>query len=82
MGWAGLVALAGCGWILAHDPPVKPTLTADCSGLDEERCGADCCDGWHDFHCLGLTRESAGRCEYAPIRGGVVGGGQDADPDD
>ena len=74
--WAGPASLLlpAAGAILAHAPPVKPTLTADCSGLGEEKCGrGGCCDGWHDYHCMPLQE----RCEYAPSVGAARDAGKD-----
>jgi hypothetical protein len=54
--------IAGCGWILAHDHPAPSTVTRDCTGIGEERCGPSCCDGWHDYRCNLISH----RCEFRP----------------
>lgn len=56
------VAIAGCTWILAHDPPVH-TTSPDCRGVGEEKCGPACCDQEYGWHCNVFA--SPVRCEYA-----------------
>jgi hypothetical protein len=57
------VAAVGCAWIEAHDPAPRSTMTSNCTGLEEEPCGAaGCCDGWDGWHC----NPWAPRCEWQP----------------
>jgi hypothetical protein len=56
-----LLALAGCASFMAWNQG-KRTQTADCTGLDEERCGKDCCDNHLGVTCNPWA--DGGRCEY------------------
>lgn len=65
LAWVLSRSLGACAWIEAHDPPATPTMTKDCTGLGEERCGINpCCDGWHGYHC-----SPSGYCEWVPGTG-------------
>ena len=70
---ASLLALAGCASFLAWNAG-HHTQTADCSGLDEEKCNPSrasssfCCDQYAGWHCTtGKPADSPypGRCEYS-----------------
>ena len=68
--WVGLcIGLLSCqAWLDKHDPLVHQT-SKDCSGVDEEKCGASCCDGYLRQQCNVWANPP--RCE-ATGNGGVT----------
>jgi hypothetical protein len=56
-----LIVLAGCHLVILEPTPSRPW----CTGLDEHRCGTECCDEYRGWFCNIYAKPSL-RCEYSP----------------